>query len=216
MIRKRKRIFFLISVILLLTLVIVFRDFVYTQIGLIRELEGTSLILAALVLIASKGIAGLIGFPGTPLTLLAGAVFGTFWGSIVALIGNTLGAIAGFVLARYVFQDSFHRMLDKYPRLKNYEQRFEEAPFSTTITLRLIPLFPFNALNYALGLTRMSLPTYSLSTFIGIIPGTAAFVYFGESLAMLDPINIAFSAGAVVVLILFGRAYEKRVRRNME
>ncbi len=167
--------------------------------------------LSALVLILAKIIGALIFFPGTPLTLLAGATFGVFLGSVVSLIGNIIGATLAFFVSRYFLQKYVVKnILSKYPRIAEYEKRFSTHGLETVILLRLIPLFPFNALNYLLGVTRVSNRNYILGTAIGIIPGTIAFVYFGRSLAMLSMLHITLSVAAIIGLIYLGKMYEKK------
>ncbi len=177
----------------------------------VQELISVYPEIAALILIFAKIIGALIFFPGTPLTLLAGVTFGVFWGSIISLIGNIIGATLAFLVSRYFLQKYVTtKFLAKYPMISRYEQRFFSHGLRTVILLRLIPLFPFNALNYLLGVTRVSNKDYILGTAIGIIPGTIAFVYFGQSLAMLSVLHIALSVVAIIGLIYIGKFYEKK------
>jgi uncharacterized membrane protein YdjX (TVP38/TMEM64 family) len=167
--------------------------------------------LAFLYLILAKIIGAIILFPGAPLTLLAGATLGIFWGTIISIIGNTLGAIAAFLVARYCLRNYVTKKIyNKYPKIEKYEGKFFKNGFMTVIFLRLIPLFPFNALNYILGVSRVSFKDYALGTFFGIIPGTLAFVYFGESLSMLSPFHIAMSVLAIAGLTYIGKHYEQK------
>lgn len=167
--------------------------------------------LTALYLIIAKILGAVLLFPGTPLTLLAGATLGLFWGSVVSIIGNTLGAIAAFILARYFFRDYFYKKVYvRYPTIQKYENRFFKKGLSTVVFLRLVPLFPFNALNYTLGITQVTLKDYCIGTFFGIIPGTIAFVYFGEALSTLSAFHIISSLIAIGGLIYVGKYYEKK------
>lgn len=169
--------------------------------------------LSVLYLIIAKIIGAVLFFPGAPLTLLAGATLGVYYGTITSLIGNTLGATAAFLISRYFLRDYVSNTLyKKYPKIKDYEGRFFSNGLFTVICLRLIPLFPFNALNYILGVTRVSTKDYLIGTAIGIIPGTIAFVYFGESLRMLNPIHSMLSLLAIVGLLYIGKHYEKKYR----
>ena len=167
--------------------------------------------LSALYLIIAKIIGAILFFPGAPLTLLAGATLGVFYGSITSLIGNILGASVAFFISRYFLRDYVSRTLyKKYPKIKEYEGKFFTNGLLTVICLRLIPLFPFNALNYLLGVTKVSTKDYLIGTAVGIIPGTIAFVYFGESLKMLSPIHIGLSVLAILGLTYTGKYYEKK------
>lgn len=166
--------------------------------------------LTPVLLILAKVLGAVLFLPGTPLTLLAGGLLGTFWGTIVSLIGNILGAAAAFLIARYFLRGVVkEKVFSKYPKLKAYEEKFFKDGLRTVMFLRLVPLFPFNALNYALGVTRVSTKDYIIGTSIGIIPGTLAYTYFGESLAMLSPLNIALALVAIIGLIYIGKRYER-------
>jgi uncharacterized membrane protein YdjX (TVP38/TMEM64 family) len=170
--------------------------------------------LTAAYLIAAKILGAILLFPGTPLTLLAGATLGLFWGSIVSIIGNTLGAIAAFVISRYLFRDFiYNKLYIKYPTIQKYEERFFKNGLATVIFVRLVPIFPFNALNYVLGLTQVKLRDYAMGTFFGIIPGTIAFVYFGEALSMLSPFHIITAIIAILGLTYVGKQYEKQSQK---
>jgi uncharacterized membrane protein YdjX (TVP38/TMEM64 family) len=167
--------------------------------------------LTALYLIIGKVVGAVLFFPGSPLTLLAGATLGVFWGSVTSIIGNTLGAILAFVVSRYALKGYVRKTLyTKYSKIKAYEDRFFKHGIRTVIILRLIPLFPFNALNYLLGVTQVTLYEYSVGTALGMIPGTLVYVYFGNSIAMLGVSHIIFSGIALGLLIYFGKSYQKR------
>lgn len=167
-------------------------------------------IAASFILIGLKIISAVLGLPGTPLTLLSGSLFGKLIGTIIALIGNTIGAACAFLLSRYVFRDYVEKnILPKYPKIKEYDKKLQQKGFSTVVALRLIPLFPFNALNFLFGVTSVPFKQYVVGSFIGMIPGTFIFVYFGQSLRMLSPFNIALAILGIVVLTYLGRKYEK-------
>lgn len=177
----------------------------------IQELTAVYPGLAAFILITSKVVGAVVLFPGTPLTLLAGAIFGVFWGSIISLIGNITGATLAFLISRYFLREYVKKkILSKYQNISSYEQKFFSHGFRTVVLLRLIPLFPFNMLNYLLGVTQVSTRDYILGTAVGIIPGTIAFVYFGRSLAMLNVVQITLSIIAIIGLIYIGKFYEKK------
>jgi uncharacterized membrane protein YdjX (TVP38/TMEM64 family) len=170
--------------------------------------------MSALFLVVGKIIGAIILFPGTPLTLLAGATLGTFWGSIISIIGNTLGATAAFLVARFLLRDYVqNKILVKYKNIEKYETRFLKKGFATVVLLRLIPIFPFNILNYILGVTKVSTKDYILGTVIGIIPGTIAFVYFGEALKMLSVFHISFAVLGIIGLGLVGKYYDKKYNK---
>lgn len=120
-----------------------------------------------------------IAIPGTVLTIAGGAVFGLFWGTLWSVIGATLGAIAAFLLARYLFGDWYCRKFKHSDTLKRFHQAVKRMPFKFVLTIRFAPISPFNVVNFLFGLTPIDLKTYSLGTFIGIIPGTLLYTWLG-------------------------------------
>lgn len=169
--------------------------------------------LTALYLIIAKIIGAILLFPGAPLTLLAGATLGVFWGSIISIIGNTLGAAAAFFISRFFLRNYVTKMIyAKYPKIQDYESRFFNQGLTTVVLLRLIPLFPFNVLNYLFGVTKVKTKDYLIGTAFGIIPGTIAFVYFGNAITMLSPFHIISSIIAIVGLTYIGKYYEKKYK----
>lgn len=118
-------------------------------------------------------------FPGAILTLGAGALFGLVWGSLSVFVGATLGAIAAFLIGRYLARDWVARQLTSYPRFQAIDYAVGKTGFKVVFLTRLSPLFPFNLLNYAYGVTSVTLKDYSLAS-LGMLPGTILYVYLGS------------------------------------
>ena len=206
-----KKIFLGLLILVLSITVLVFHKNILDVLNALEVQSMDMPVLAAFILIALKIISATLGIPGTPLTLLAGSLFGKLFGTIIALIGNTLGATTAFLLSRYVLRDYVaEHILTKYPKIKSYDEKIKNKGFATVVALRLIPLFPFNALNFLFGITSIPLKKYVVGSFLGMIPGTFVFVYFGESLRMLSPLNILLAILGIIALIFLGREFEKR------
>jgi uncharacterized membrane protein YdjX (TVP38/TMEM64 family) len=120
------------------------------------------------------------GMPGTIPTLAGGAIFGVARGMLFNTIAANLGAFLAFLLARYLGRDFVSRTLKG--RAATLDQRIGEHGFGTILYLRLIPLVPFNALNFAAGISRISLRDYLIGTLIGMLPGTLVYTYFADAL----------------------------------
>jgi uncharacterized membrane protein YdjX (TVP38/TMEM64 family) len=115
--------------------------------------------------------------PGSILTLLSGVLFGPVFGGLYALIGATMGAIISFLIARYIAGDlATSKFGGKLGRVKD---GVDAQGWRFVAFVRLVPLFPFNVLNYLLGLTAIPLRHYSLASFICMAPGTFAYAYAG-------------------------------------
>lgn len=162
-------------------------------------------IWAPIVFIFLYAVGTVFLIPGTPLTLLGGALFGLYAGVTYVVIGATLGATIVFLGARFLGRDAVERFFSaSFPRVLEYDERLKTHGFITVLFFRLVPLFPFNVLNVVLGFSRVSARSYITATFLGIIPGTAAYAYFGDSLFMLSLKNIACAIGILVLFSVFG------------
>ena len=134
--------------------------------------------LGGIVFIGIYIIATLAFLPAAILTLGAGVIFGVIWGSLYVFVGDTLGAIAAFLVGRYLARGWVKEKISSYKKFTNIDQAVSKEGLKIVFLIRLSPLFPFTLLNYALGLTNVSLKDYSLASF-GMIPGTIMYVYLG-------------------------------------
>ncbi|GCL40796.1 TVP38/TMEM64 family protein [Anabaena sp. FACHB-1250] len=135
--------------------------------------------LGGIVFIAIYILATLAFLPAAILTLGAGVIFGVIWGSLYVFIGATLGAVAAFLVGRYVARGWVKEKISSYKKFANIDQAVSKEGLKIVFLIRLSPLFPFNLLNYALGVTSVSLKDYFLASF-GMIPGTIMYVYLGH------------------------------------
>lgn len=117
--------------------------------------------------------------PGAALTLGAGALFGVIWGSIYVFVGATLGAIAAFLIGRYLARDWIGKKIEGNQQFVAIDRAVAHAGFKIVLLTRLSPAFPFNLLNYAFGITGVALKDYAIAS-IGMIPGTVMYVYIGS------------------------------------
>jgi uncharacterized membrane protein YdjX (TVP38/TMEM64 family) len=119
-------------------------------------------------------------FPGSILTIGAGVVFGLVRGFVLVSIASVLGAVASFLIGRHLARGWVARKLSDYPRFQAIDEAVAAEGWKIVFLMRLSPVFPFNLLNYAFGLTRVSLRDYTVASWIGMIPGTILFVYVGS------------------------------------
>ena len=125
--------------------------------------------------------------PGSVLTLAGGAIFGLVQGTIYVVIGSWTGASLAFLVSRYAARAAVERRLENRPRFARIDRAVGREGFKIVTLLRLSPIFPFNLLNYALGLTRVRFSEY-LAACVGMIPGTFLYVYYGKALGSLAAI----------------------------
>ena len=117
--------------------------------------------------------------PGSVLTLGAGVVFGVFLGSVYVFIGATIGAIAAFLVGRYIARGWVAKKIAGNKKFAAVDNAVGREGLKIVLLTRLSPVFPFNLLIYAYGVTGVSLKDYILGT-IGILPGTIMYVYIGS------------------------------------
>lgn len=129
--------------------------------------------------LAAHIIANAVGVPGTVFVIVGGAVYGLWWGTFWSVIGATLGAIAAFWLARYLLHDWFSARFKHNAYIQKISRTLCKKGLSCVLTIRFSPVSPFNVVNFALGLTPVSVSAYSIGTLIGIIPGTLIYTWLG-------------------------------------
>ncbi len=117
--------------------------------------------------------------PGSLLTLAAGAIFGIAWGTLYVFVAASVGACLAFLVARYVARGTIERRLKGNPKFAAIDEAVGGEGRKIVTLLRLSPIFPFNLLNYALGLTQVRFGDYAVAC-LGMLPGTLLYVYTGS------------------------------------
>jgi uncharacterized membrane protein YdjX (TVP38/TMEM64 family) len=123
--------------------------------------------------------AAVLVVPGSVLTLGTGFLLGPGWGLLVISIGSTLGATAAFLVGRKLGRDWVRDRIGGHERLRGVDGAIEREGLKVVLLLRLSPLIPYNALNYALSLTGVSLRDYVIGSWLGMLPGTVLYVALG-------------------------------------
>ena len=138
-------------------------------------------------------VAATVAFiPGSVLTLAAGAIFGIGPGVVYVMTGATLGASAAFLLARYVARAAVEQRIAGNVKFAAVDRAVGREGFKIVLLLRLSPVFPFNLLNYGLGLTQVKLRDYVVAS-IGMLPGSFLYTYTGFLVG--DVIRLAGDVG---------------------
>ena len=164
--------------------------------------EGNYFSAAALFILVYITVTGL-SLPGAViLTLAGGFLFGSVFGTLFVNLGATSGATLAFLAARYMLRDWVEQKFGKW--LEPLQQGFARNAFSYLITLRLIPLFPFFAVNLVSGLTRMNVRSYVAATALGIIPGSFVYAYAGRQLGTINSLKEIASPNVIAAFVLLG------------
>lgn len=181
--------------------------------GAVREVR--ELPFAPLLFVAFYAAIAAFGLPALALTLAGGAIFGLGWGTLLNWLGATLGALGGYLLARSLGRDAVARLLGAHAA--RLDRLATAHGFGAILRLRLLPIVPFNALNFAAGVAGVPLRAYVLGTALGIVPGTFVYTYFADSLlagaagAREQALLRVAVAGALLVLLSFLPAAARRL-----
>jgi uncharacterized membrane protein YdjX (TVP38/TMEM64 family) len=135
--------------------------------------------LGPVVFILAYALAVVAFVPGSLLTLVAGAIFGLLEGTLYVLLAATLGASLAFLVARYLARAAIERRLEGNRKFASIDRAVGQQGRRIVFLLRLSPAFPFNLLNYGLGLTRVRFLDYLVAS-AGMLPGTLLYVYYGR------------------------------------
>ena len=173
-------------------------------------------VLAPVIYILIYIFAPALLLPGLPITIVGGILFGPFWGVIYTITSATLGACVAFLVARYIARDWVQGKLIS-PRWRRLDEGVRDHGWKVVAFTRLIPLFPFNLLNYAFGLTQIKFLHYAITTFLCMLPACIAFIVFSSSLldVIRGRISPTFIAGLGLIILvslipLFYRRYKTR------
>lgn len=178
----------------------------------LRQLIAGFGMMAPIVYMLIYSVAPALLLPGLPITIVGGILFGPFWGVVYTITSATIGACIAFLVARYVARDWVEKKL-RGPRWRRLDRAVEDNGWKVVAFTRLIPLFPFNLLNYAFGLTKIRFLHYALATFVFMLPACIAFIVFSSSLLDLVrghvSVNFAMGLALIAVVALIPVAYRR-------
>jgi uncharacterized membrane protein YdjX (TVP38/TMEM64 family)/Fe-S oxidoreductase len=148
-------------------------------------------------------IAPALFLPGLPITIAGGIIFGPFWGVIYTITSATIGACLAFLISRYLARDWIERKL-RSPRWRKLDEEVSRQGWKVVAFTRLIPLFPFNLLNYAFGLTKIKFWHYAVTTLVCMLPACIAFIVFSSSLLDIirGKVSVTFLVGLLLVVLV--------------
>lgn len=126
-------------------------------------------------------LAAVVLFPESILTMAAGFLYGPIWGTALVSPASVSGATLAFLVGRFFVRDWVARKVATNMKFEAIDSSIGQRGFYIVFLLRLSPLFPFNLLNYALGLTRVRTKEFVVASFIGMLPGTFLYTYIGSS-----------------------------------
>lgn len=149
-------------------------------------------------------LATVLFLPGSLLTLGAGVLFGPLFGSVYVSIGSTIGATCAFLVGRYLARGWVSKQIEGNEQFQAIDKAVADEGWKIVGLTRLSPIFPFNLLNYAFGLTQVSLRDYCLASWIGMMPGTVMYVYLGSLAGSLATLGTESGSRSTAEWVLYG------------
>lgn len=190
-------------------------DWLQVAVDYIESMGSVGILLFILLYI----VATVFFLPGSILTLGAGAIYGVAWGSVWVSIASTLGASAAFLVGRYLARDRIAAKIAGRSSFAAIDEAVAVQGWKIVGLTRLSPVFPFNLLNYAFGLTKVKFSHYVLASWLGMMPGTVLYVYLGyaaraateasEVGAAQTALRIAGLIATIAVTVVITRAAKK-------
>lgn len=175
--------------------------------------------LAPVIFMLTYAMAPALFLPGLPITIAGGILFGPFWGVIYSISGSTIGACVAFLISRHIGRAWIEEKLRR-AKWQQLDAMVEQHGWKAVAFTRLIPLFPFNLLNYAFGLTRVKFMHYAVTSFICMLPACIAFIVFSSSLLEVLKGNVTPSFLIGILLIagvsLIPFFYKQKKKSNTE
>jgi uncharacterized membrane protein YdjX (TVP38/TMEM64 family) len=167
-------------------------------------------IWAPIIYITFYTLRPLVLFPAGVFSMVGGLAFGPFFGTIYVIIGATISAVVEFLIARISGRGAVAKFMKG--KIVSVDEAIEKHGFKTVLLVRLIPNVSYDIQNYSLGLTKVRFRDYFIATFLGIIPGSFAFVYLGHSLTDFRHAWKIMLAVSLIVAICFTQNYFKKRR----
>ncbi len=156
---------------------------VATHIAALQEFVKAQGVYGPIIFVGLYVLTTVLALPGSALTIMAGALFGSVVGTGVVITGATLGATLCFLIARYFARDSILNLLSKNEKFQKLENLTEKNGYIIVAITRLVPLFPFNLLNYGFGLTKVPFKEYVLWSALCMLPGTILYVVGADAVS---------------------------------
>lgn len=204
----------------ILVIVISARLGVGERLGALQDWIRSLGMLGPVVFVIVYAVSTVAALPGSALSIVAGAIFGPVLGVVTVIFAATLGAGLAFLVSRYFARSSIERWLEGNERFRRLDELTAKHGDIMVAITRLVPLFPFNLLNYGFGLTKVPFRTYIVWSFVCMLPGTILYVVGSAAVAeALREGKIPWILVLIVVMILgiivvLGRQARKKLRNG--
>jgi len=178
--------------------------------NLVQSIKDTPYAPYLYILIYVLGV--IFAVPGFALTIIAGPIFGFWKGVLLVIIASNLGCHLTFFISRFIGGSFVERFIKEDSIADKLSRKIEENGFLVMLYIRLLPIFPFNIVNYVSGLTSIKYRAYAIATIIGMLPGTLVYVYLSVSAVGVkdNPLALIISIGLLVLLTIGTTIWKKK------
>ena len=201
---RLKLILFILIIIMVVASVKIFHLEQYFSAQRLTELLGGMGIWGPVVFILLYSAGMLIGLPGTLFTVAGGLIFGTWFGTLYNVIGATIGASGAFWIARLLGSEALINKFSGQKWFDKLNKGLEENGLYYMLFIRLVPVFPFNGVNFGCGLTKITFRDYFIGTAIGIIPASFVFTNAAAELGESAKTGDFLTSGTIGAFVLLG------------
>ncbi len=208
-----KKIIVIALIVIVAALLFYFRDIINVD-AMLEFLESVKASpYAPIIFVALYAISVTFLFPASAFTLISGPFFGFWWGLVLTVIASNIGCHMSYFLAKFLGEDFITKRLKSGSFLDAAAKQAQKNGFIFIMYARLIPVFPFGAVNYLSGVIGIKYIHYAIATFFGMLPGTFVYVYLGHSAANIKDNPLAFVV-SIVILVVFTAAVLYVKKRN--
>ncbi len=220
---KKSTIVKILIVVVIAILLFVFRDYldIEKMLALVENIRDNPFAPIIFVIIYAVSVTAIV--PASALTLISGPIFGFWLGLLLTIIGSNLGCHLSYWIAKYLGEDAVKKMIKSESFIENAKSQIEKNGFLFMMYARLIPLFPFAAVNYLSGIIGVRYRDYTIATFFGMLPGSFVYVYLSFSISDVseNPLGIIVSvavllAFTVIVTVVKKRSAAKAIKSEPE
>lgn len=174
------------------------------RLGELREWIHSLGVLGPFVYAVIYAAAVVLAIPGSVITIMAGILFGSVLGVVTVSAASTIGASIAFLISRHIARDAIVQKFEKNEKFHRLDQLTKEHGAIIVAITRLVPLFPFNLLNYGFGLTQVPFWTYVFWSWLCMLPGTVLFVVGADAVSSaISEGRIPWALIGILVLTIF-------------
>ncbi len=213
---KKSTIIKILLVVVIAVLIFTFRDYlnIESMLSLVQQIRENPFAPFIFVIIYAVSVTAIV--PASALTLISGPIFGFWLGLLLTIIGSNLGCHMSYWIAKYLGEASVKKLIKSESFIDNAKTQIEKNGFLFMMYARLIPIFPFAAVNYLSGIIGVKYKDYTIATFFGMLPGSFVYVYLSFSISDIseNPMGIIVSLAVLVVFTVAVTLVKRRTGKK--